>query len=69
MKQTFKNYIMTATTRANKIKALKNEINEIMYLDYVNNFITLARFAEHYNISEKEAENIIDGVRDKLKNK
>ena len=54
------------------------EINEALYklesfyLDYVNNFITVKRFAEFYGISEKRALSLIDigneinlsGVRD-----
>lgn len=28
---------------------------ETMYLDYVNNFITVGCFAEHYNLTESEA--------------
>lgn len=33
---------------------------EKMYLDYFNNFLTVGRFAEHYNISVKEANEIIN---------
>ena len=36
---------------------------ETMYLDYVNNFLTVERFAEYYNISIKEANNIINNGR------
>ena len=42
------------------------EINEALhklesfYLDYVNNFITVKRFAEFYGISEKKALSLID---------
>jgi len=31
-----------------------------MYLDYVNNFLTVAKFAEHYQITEKKAIEIIN---------
>lgn len=31
-----------------------------MYLDYVNNFLTVACFARHYGVSEAEGKNIID---------
>ena len=31
-----------------------------MYLDYVNNFLTVEKFAEYYNISVNEAINIIE---------
>ena len=33
---------------------------ELFYLDYVNNFITVKRFAEFYGISEKRALSLID---------
>tara|TARA_R100000750_G_C2285308_1_gene72792 strand:- start:127 stop:312 length:186 start_codon:yes stop_codon:yes gene_type:complete len=33
---------------------------ELLYLDYVNNFITVKRFAEFYGISEKKALSLID---------
>jgi hypothetical protein len=35
-----------------------------MYLDYVNNFITISAFADHYDISDKQAENIISKGRE-----
>lgn len=39
--------------------------NKAKYLDYVNNFLTLARFAEYYELSISEAERVlIDGKRD-----
>ena len=34
-----------------------------MYLDWVNNFLTVARFAEHYSISEEKALFIINTGR------
>ncbi len=36
-----------------------------MYLDYVNNFLTVSKFAEHYNISEDQANSIINEFRNK----
>jgi len=30
------------------------------YLDYVNNFLTIAKIASHYNITEKEAKKLIE---------
>lgn len=30
-----------------------------MYFDYVNNFLTVEKFAEHYQITIQEAERII----------
>ena len=45
---------------------------ELFYLDYFNNFITIAKFAEFYGISENKAVTLIaigqhinqEGVRD-----
>ena len=45
---------------------------ELFYLDYFNNFITIAKFAEFYGITEKKAVTLIaigqhinqEGVRD-----
>lgn len=34
-----------------------------MYLDYVNNFLTVSRFAEYYGITEKRANKIINKQR------
>jgi hypothetical protein len=38
-----------------------------MYLDYVNNFLSVSRFAEYYNISERQANSIIESGRKYLK--
>jgi hypothetical protein len=43
-------------------KELNKYINE-MYLDYFNNFISVERFAEYYNISETFALDIIERGR------
>lgn len=31
-----------------------------MYLDWINNFLTIERFAEYYEISVEQAQEIID---------
>lgn len=31
-----------------------------LYLDYVNNFVTLSRFAEYYGLSDSEALKVIN---------
>ncbi len=36
----------------------------IAYLDYVNNFLTVSKFAEHHEITEAEASIIIDAGRE-----
>lgn len=33
---------------------------EKMYLDYVNNFLTVEKFAEHYNMTVERAKEIIN---------
>lgn len=43
--------------------------NEEMYLDYVNNFLTVERFAEFYELTEKEAREMLVNERIKLNTK
>lgn len=38
-----------------------------MYLDYVNNFLTISAFAEYYQITVKQATQIITSQRNKQK--
>jgi len=38
---------------------MKKKIQE-MYLDWVNNFLSLERFSEYYNIPPQKAEKIIN---------
>ena len=41
---------------------MKNKMKHMVitcYLDYVNNFLTIERFAEHYEITEDQAKIII----------
>ena len=49
---------MLLINTAKGIKFLTEEEAESMYLDYVNNFITLQKFAEHYQISYFSAQRI-----------
>ena len=42
---------------------ITNDKERQMYLDYVNNFLTVARFAEYYGITEKKANAIINKQR------
>ena len=44
------------------INGTKEDVKR-MYLDYINNFLTVEKFAEHYNISEKQANSIIESGR------
>lgn len=44
------------------INGTKADVKE-MYLDYVNNFLSVSRFAEYYNISERQANSIIESGR------
>ena len=39
--------------------------NEQLYLDYVNNFLTVAVFAEHYEMSVESATELINTERAK----
>ena len=36
---------------------------EKVYLDYVNNFLSVERFAEHYNLSEYQVYKLINRFR------
>ena len=50
----------------NHTQQRKKEINKYlneMYLDYYNNFISVERFAEYYNISEAFALEVIEQGR------
>lgn len=40
-----------------------------LYIDWVNNFVTLSRFAEYYSLTEDEALVIIDSGRELFRNK
>lgn len=40
------------------IKHISIDQAEKMYLDYLNNFLTLSKFAEHYGISYVSAQRI-----------
>lgn len=51
-----------------QIQSIRNPIRrkacvEQAYLDYFNNFLTVARFAEHYECSEDEARALIEEGR------
>ena len=35
-----------------------------LYLDYINNFLSMAAFAEHYNLTGREAEIVIEAGRE-----
>ena len=44
-------------------KLLTNEQTTCMYLDYVNHFVTVSAFAQHYGITDDEALDVIDSGR------
>lgn len=46
-----------------KFTKLADKFCEKVYLDYVNNFLTVSKFASYYGITEKEASNFIDNQR------
>ena len=37
-----------------------NEDLQIMYLDYINNFLTVEKFAEYYNLTIEQANEVIE---------
>ncbi len=43
-----------------KPKRINRQTIKNMFLDYVNNFLSVYRFAEHYNLDEDQAYRIID---------
>lgn len=45
------------------IKHLSNKEIETMYLDYFNNYLTIDKFAEHYQISWFSANSLINKGR------
>lgn len=58
---------MLKTTSTGIVKLFNQELTiskvQYMYLDFVNNFLTVARFAEHYEIEESQAILIIEQGR------
>lgn len=40
-----------------------NKQHEHMYLDYVNNFVTVSAFAQYYGLTEDDALDVIDSGR------
>ena len=40
-----------------------NKQHEHMYLDYVNNFLTVSAFAQYYGLTEDDALDVIDSGR------
>lgn len=56
---------MKATNTMKNFKEFTDTEKVKMYLDYVNNFLTVKRFAEYYSISEKTANKIINENRNK----
>ena len=50
-------------TRGDKMTNYTIEKRRELYLDWVNNFLTVAYFAEYYDISESEAQEVINSGR------
>jgi hypothetical protein len=46
-----------------KFTKLADEFCKKVYLDYVNNFLTVSKFASYYGITEQEAVNFINNER------
>src|SRR5690606_20517351 len=49
--------------RESNIRNFSDEEIDDMYLDYVNNFVTISKFAAYYGITEKLARSIIKQAR------
>jgi len=50
----------TMTNEQVNVDAIKpNDAAQAMYLEWVNNFLTITRFAEHYQLTEDAAEQLI----------
>jgi hypothetical protein len=43
-----------------QIKAEAKQNLQLLYLDYMNNFLTVSKFAEHYNMDERTALLVIE---------
>ena len=56
---------MVLSTNNGKIKHITEEEEEKMYLDYVNNFLTVVKFSEHYGITYFSASTLIKNQRKK----
>ena len=46
-----------------KFTKLADDFCKKVYLDYVNNFLTVSKFASYYGITEQEAVNFINNER------
>lgn len=65
-------FIFTQNFKLKKMKPIKiNLVSELeaMYLDWVNNWASLRKFADHYGYTENEADLIIDAGRKIYNNK
>ncbi len=60
-----RHHVSGAITRgeAQAVQEISADKAETLYLDYFNNFLSVARFAEFYGMSEKTAEYVIDQGR------
>jgi len=69
--ETFARYLLLQSTEAILQGAytigrdIRNIYDEVLYLDWVNNFLTVEAFAEHYNIWPELARNIIETQKHK----
>ena len=54
---------MELYNRINRKTIMSSTTNKEMYLDWFNNFLSIEKFKEYYNLSMAEAENVIDQGR------
>lgn len=52
-------FIMKGVNMSEKIINIREELREV-YLDWVNNFVTIPAFADFYGLSEEESKKVID---------
>jgi len=51
-----------------KLSIFKNKVkvkNELMYLDYINNYLTIKNFALNYNMSIENAKRFLNMMKNK----
>ena len=57
---------MIAATNNGKIKHISEEEQQKMYLDWINNFLTIDKFAQYYAISYFSAKSLLTKQRKRV---
>tara|TARA_Y100001938_G_scaffold51063_1_gene71277 strand:- start:204 stop:488 length:285 start_codon:yes stop_codon:yes gene_type:complete len=58
-----KGYVYSSMKKETALNDAMNDYKKEMYLDYLNNFLTIEKFASYYNMTEKDASKIINEGR------